>query len=191
MPAKFVNLIEFFELEIFLQMKAVRGVGSGIDGDGIVLGFDAVDLGPDEEAVIGQGGDGDAAVVYGEVFVVHHSFFEFEQVEVSEADDEVEATHEPAAFYEQGNADACKEQYFYQPEKEVHHRHIRGDVFARHHQYKNIQRHKYQAADVYRAGLGLVAMGEGVDDEEGGGEQVQEPAGAFELLEGWVNNWER
>jgi len=25
MPAKFVNLIEFFELEIFLQMKAIGG----------------------------------------------------------------------------------------------------------------------------------------------------------------------
>jgi hypothetical protein len=48
MPAKFVNLIEFFEFEIFSQIEAVRMGLRGIDDDRIVLGFNVFDLCPDQ-----------------------------------------------------------------------------------------------------------------------------------------------
>ena len=46
MPAKFVNLIQFFELKILAQGKAVFFVFRSVDGDAVVPDINMVDPRP-------------------------------------------------------------------------------------------------------------------------------------------------
>jgi hypothetical protein len=53
MPAKFVNLIEFFELKIFEEVEMVGFIERGIDRNVIILSVDMRNMGPDKKFAFG------------------------------------------------------------------------------------------------------------------------------------------
>ena len=65
MSAKFVNLIEFFECKIFLKVKLVRFPGGSVDGNAVVPGIYAVNMGPQKKFTVRQGRYGDAGMMDG------------------------------------------------------------------------------------------------------------------------------
>jgi len=161
MSAKFVNLIEFFECKIFTQVKTIGSLGSA-DGDMVVARIDLIDVRPDKELAVRKCRHRNARMVDGHVLFRIDLFLAIEQVAVHNSQRHVHTAHQPVRIGKQGNANARKEQDLREAEEQVDPRHIRQQVPARQHQYKNVQRHQEQATQVERAGLGFIEMGNGM-----------------------------
>jgi len=52
-PAKFVNLFEFCEFKILTQIEMQILLAGRADLDGVVAGFDAIDIRPEQELAVG------------------------------------------------------------------------------------------------------------------------------------------
>ncbi len=63
MPAKFVNLIEFFELKITAELEAYLCAIRGHDLNGIVTRLQLIDIRPQKKFAIGQSRDRNAGMV--------------------------------------------------------------------------------------------------------------------------------
>lgn len=68
MPAKFVNLVEFFECQAAAKVKMVNFVEGGINGNGIVTRLDAINIRPEIEFAFRQGRHRNARMVNGHIF---------------------------------------------------------------------------------------------------------------------------
>lgn len=140
MPAKFVNLIQFFEFQIPLQLKMVGFISGSLYGDAVVFRIYLIDIAPDKEFLLRQIGDGDAGMMECHIFFCQQLFFAIKQVEAGAAEYQMHQPNDVIAFRQQGYADTEEEKEFNQPEKEVH----PGQGF------ENIGPGKYQNNDVCR-----------------------------------------
>jgi hypothetical protein len=66
-PAKFVNLFEFCEFKILTQVEMEVLLAGGADIDGVIVGFDVIDIRPKQELAVGKGGNGYAGMVEGKL----------------------------------------------------------------------------------------------------------------------------
>src|SRR5688572_12071254 len=104
MSAKFVNLIEFFELKIFLKLKMERFIPGSLNCNGIVLSLNVIDVRPDEKPALRQGGNGDTRVMQGHIFGGQHFFLAPKQVNVGYAHQHMPHTRWP--FFREAGCNA-------------------------------------------------------------------------------------
>jgi hypothetical protein len=156
MPAKFVNLIEFFELKIVAEVEVIRFIAWNRNGDGIVLSLNVVDVRPNEKPALGQGRNGDARMVKGYIFVGHHSFFAPEKVGVGGAHEGMSGSGYPFPVNTGSKTDTQEKDDLYQAEEQIHRRQVGRNIFSSHYQNKNIYRHKQQTRQVQRTAMRLI-----------------------------------
>lgn len=156
MPAKFVNLIEFFELKIAPQIKMIGFIVRSGYCYRIILSLNAIYMAPDKKMAIGQGRNGDAGMVQGHIFRGDHSFFAAEQVQIGQHHQNMPATGVPFFGQKTGNANTEEKDYLYQAKEQIYQGQIGRNVFAGHRQNKDIDGHKQQTPEVNGTAIGLV-----------------------------------
>jgi hypothetical protein len=117
--AKFVNLFEFCEFKIPAQVEMQIFLAGGADLDGVVVGFNAIDIRPKQELAVGQGRDGYAGVVEGKLLFRAQALFAIEQITIGDAEGEVDETGPKIALCQHQGADAKGKDNLYDPEEEV------------------------------------------------------------------------
>jgi hypothetical protein len=183
MPAKFVNLIQFFEFKIFSELEMVHFIGGGLNCNAVVPGIYAIDMAPDEEFLLRQIGNTDAGMVNGQVFFGEKLPFKIEEIEISCAEQDMQGSEEPGSFQQQGNADAEEKKEFHQPEKEVHPGHGFQDIGPGHYQDQNVHGDQQETTEIEIIGLMGECMRNGMQQYKAGSRKVKEFAGALQFLE--------
>ena len=152
-------------MEVEAQLFVVR---SGYT-NGVVAGFDVIDIAPKEEAAFGQSGYGNADVVQGELFIFPEASFAIEKVAVSDAKGEMYNGCGPIARQEHDQADAQEENDLHQSEKQVY-TGEKEQFPACQHQDKDIQGNEELAPQIDGGCFLPVDMTKGVgEDKKGGG----------------------
>src|ERR1700722_4222251 len=115
--AKFVNLFEFRESKIVTQIEMQIPLVGCVDLDGVVPGFDPIDLRPEQEAVIRQGRYRHAAMVERKLLVRAEVSFAVIEVAVSRTEREVGETGPEISLPEHQTADAEEKDDLHDPEE--------------------------------------------------------------------------
>lgn len=191
MPAKFVNLIQFFEFKILPELKMVHFIGRSLYGNAVVLGIYTVDMAPDEEFLFGQVGNTDAGMVDSEIFFGQQLLFKIEEVEISCAEQDMQRAKDPGFFQQKGDADAQEKEEFHQPEEEVHPGHGFEDIGPGHNQDEDIHRNQQKTTEIKIIGMMGERMSNGMQQYKAGSRKVEEFAGALQFLKIWMHYRER
>src|SRR5688572_17379156 len=95
MPAKFVNLIQFFEMKIFLEMKVIWFIERGFDCYRVVNRFNCCYVRPDIEFAAGQRWNCNPSMMNRYIFTVNDIFLAVKKINVYGAKPEVKTSHYP------------------------------------------------------------------------------------------------
>jgi hypothetical protein len=176
MPAKFVNLIEFFECKIFLEIEPVRFAGRSVNYDVIILSLNTIDMGPEEEFTFRKGRNGDPGMENGYHFAPMGFFLAVKKTAIGQPEHAMQGTHQPGFAKQKHQADTQEEYYFCEPEKQVYPGHIYQDILSGQYQDKNIQRHQQEATKVKRTGMWFFEMGNCMCQDESPGCEMHKTA---------------
>ncbi len=160
MPAKFVNLIQFFEFKILPELEMVRFIGGCLYCNAVVPRIYPVDIAPDKEFLLRQIGDTDTGMVNGEVFFREELFFQVKKIKIGGAQDHMHGAEKPGFLQQERDADAEKKEELHQPEEEVHFGHRLEDIGARKHEYQDVRSNQQQATEVKIIGMMREGMGQ-------------------------------
>lgn len=183
MPAKFVNLIQFFEFKILPELKMVRFIEGCLYRNAVVMRIYLVYIAPNEEFLLWQVGDTDAGMMDGQVFLRTELFFQVEEVEIGGAEDHMHQPEDPGTIQQECDADAQEKEEFYQAEEKVYPGHGLQDIGPCKYQYQDIHCNQQETTQVEIIGMMGKSMGNGVQKDEAGGCKVQEATGTLQLLE--------
>jgi hypothetical protein len=193
MPAKFVNLFEFFGLKIFSEPEMEGLVQGGLYPDRVVTGIYRVDIRPDKEPALGNSGDRDPGVVEGQVLFRAPAYFmlAIKQVDICYAQAEVDDRRRPYSPRKLNGADTHEEKDLHQPEKEIYPGKLLQYISADDDQDKDIQGYEQLTPEIQWSGFGLMQMADGMCQDQQSGCDMQPAAGAFQFLKRRMNDGER
>lgn len=160
MPAKFVNLIQFFEFKILPELEMVRFIGGSLYRNAVVPGIYPIDIAPDKEFLLRQIGYADTGMVDGQVFFREELFFQVKKIKIGGTQNHMHGAEQPGFFQQEGDADAQEEEELHQAEEEIHFGHRFEDIGARKHQYQDVRRYQQEATEIKIIGVMREGMGE-------------------------------
>src|SRR6185312_12863269 len=109
MPAKFVNLFQFFESQVPAEVEMEHFFAGCAYFYGIIAGFDLIDIGPEEELARGDARDRNARVVEGQQLLGAESPFAPGETAIRHAERQVDRPGHGVMLRQHQSADAAEE----------------------------------------------------------------------------------
>lgn len=172
MAAKFVNLVEFFELKIGLKIEMVGFIDGGMNGDGRIIGFQLRNIRPQQEFLVGKGRDSNTGMMDAEPFGAEFPFA-IKKVHVANRNGQVDRAGQPGTMHKRFDGNSEEKNTFHGSEKKIKPWHLAQCLSSQESQYQNISRYQQQAGEVNFAGVGLPEMREGMNNNQPCGHNMQ------------------
>jgi hypothetical protein len=146
--------------------------------NGVITGFDVIDMAPEEEAAFGQSGYSNSDVVQGEELLFPEAPFAIEKIAVSDAKGKMYDCCGPIARQEHDQSDAQEENDLHQAEKEIYPG--QQEQFpACQHQDKDIHGYKELAPEVYGRHFLAMEVAKGMGEDKKTSRGMEPSAGMF------------